>query len=97
MDVDIGMDAWPIVVAVIFGAFSLFMIITFKCVPQWGIKMYSRCCPELMKNVNKQPEGIGAAHQRHEAEMEKKHEMKATNAEEGAAPDTEGIKDTPEQ
>ena len=62
MDFDIGMDAWPIVVAVVFGAFSLFMIITFKCAPQWGIKMYGRCCPKFMENVNKQPEGIGAAH-----------------------------------
>ena len=96
MDFDIGMDAWPIVVAVVFGAFSLFMIITFKCAPQWGIKMYGRCCPKFMENVNKQPEGIGAAHQRHEAELEKKHEMKAQKAEEGATPEAGEIKDTPE-
>ena len=76
MDYDIGMDTWPIVVAVCFGVLSLFMIITFKCAPQVGIKMYSGCCPKLMENVNKRPEGIGAQHQ-------KKVEMKEDKLEAG--------------
>ena len=98
MDFDIGVDAWPIAVAVVFGVFSLYMIITFKCAPEWGMKLYGGCCPEFMKSVNKQPENIGAAHHRHEMEHEKKVEMKTQAAEQGVArEDVSGIKDTPEQ
>ena len=53
MDYEIGTDAWPTIVVVIFGTISMFFIVTLKCFPKLAKKMYAKC-PKLIEENDAQ-------------------------------------------
>ena len=47
-DYDIGLDIWTIIVTVILAVISVWFIVTIKCIPKFGKKIYG-CCPSLFE------------------------------------------------
>lgn len=48
VDYDIGLDIWTIIVTVILAVISVWFIVTIKCIPKFGKKIY-KCCPSLFE------------------------------------------------